>query len=82
MSKFDSEPTPDEVNMVPPMDFDPVDSEPWVRYRLSDGTVIKVKHSVIMIKRLPKKNPDGTFNYAIRGNVIARAVETVLNLKR
>jgi len=75
-------PTPDEINIVPPMDFEVVDPEPWVRCRLPDGTVIKVRTIVVGIKRLPRKNPDGTNIYVVQTNTNVRVSENVLKLHK
>jgi hypothetical protein len=72
----------DEMNMVPPMDFDVIDPEPWVRCKLPDGTMIKVRTIVIGIKRLPHKNPDGTNAYVIQTNTQVRVTETTLKLNK
>ena len=74
--------TPDEINMVPPMDFEVIDGEPWVKVRVSDGTVIKVRTLVIGIKRLARKNPDGTNVYVVQTNTMVRASENVLKLNK
>ena len=74
--------TPDEMNMVPPLDFEVLDGEPWIKIRVSDGTVIKVRTIVVMIKRLPGKNPDGTTKYAVMTNTVIRTFETPLKLNR
>ena len=73
---------PDEVNMVPPMDFEVLDPEPWIRVRVSDGTVIKVRSIVVGVKRLPRKNPDGTGVYVVQLNANIRASENVLKLHK
>lgn len=73
---------PDEINMVPPMDFEVLDGEPWVRCRVSDGTIIKVRTIVVGIKRLPRKNPDGTNVYVIQTNTSVRATENPLKMNR
>lgn len=74
--------TPEELNMVPPLDFEVIDPEPWVKCRLPDGTVIKVRTIVTMIKRLPRKNPDGTNMYAVSTNTVVRVAETVLKMNK
>ena len=81
MSK-DMQITPEEMNMVPPMDFEVIDPEPWIRCRLPDGTVIKIRTIVVGIKRLPRKNPDGTSIYAVQTNCNVRVTEHVLKLNK
>ena len=73
---------PDEFNMVPPLDYEVLDGEPWIKIRVSDGTVIKVRTFVVMVKRLPGKNPDGTSKYAVATNTVIRTFETPLKLNR
>ena len=75
-------PTPDEINMVAPIDFEVLDPEPWVRCRLTDGSIIKVRTIVITIKRLPRKNQDGTNVYAVQCNTSLRVTENVLKLNK
>jgi len=74
--------TPDEINTVPPMDYEVIDPEPWVRCKLTDGTVIKVRTVVVNIKRLPRKNPDGTNIYVIQTATHVRASENILKLNK
>jgi len=56
---------PDELNMVPPLDYEVLDGEPWIKIRVSDGTVIKVRTFVVMVKRLPGQEPG--WNVEVRG---------------
>ena len=53
-----------------------------MKCRLPDGTVIKVRTIVTMIKRLPRKNPDGTNMYAVSTNTVVRVAETVLKMNK
>jgi len=74
-------PTPEEITMAPTVDFDVIDPENWIRYQLKDGTIVKVKFSVNLIKKLLRNNPDGSGKYTVLGGINIRVVENIKNVK-
>ena len=52
------------------IDFTPVD-EPWSRYRLNDGTVVRLKLVVADIVRLPGSSPEDPQLLVRSSNVMA-----------
>jgi hypothetical protein len=75
-------PTPEEVSMSPGLDFTVDGDEPWVTYRTKDGAVLKAKTVVVGIRRLPRRNPDGTSQYVIQTNTMCRVTENPLKLNK
>lgn len=57
------------------------EKENWNVYRLSDGTILKVKLVLTGVKRLKKWNPDGTPIYVINSQNIVRVVNVPKELK-
>lgn len=58
------------------------ENEFWNSYRLSDGTLLKVKLVLKAVKRLKMYNPDGTPMYVIGSEQIMRATEVQENVKK
>ena len=50
------------------------EEEHWNKYKLSDGTTLKVKLVLQAVKRLKKHNPDGFPVYVIQSHNIVRAL--------
>ena len=51
--------------------FEPLE-EPWARYRLADGTVIRIKLVASDVLRLDRKAPTGEPLYVVKsGNILA-----------
>jgi len=62
------------------LDFEEL-KEDWNEYKLSDGTILKVKLILRGVKRLKRWNPDGSPIYVISSQNIVRAVNVPDNLK-
>ena len=62
------------------LDFEE-EEEYWNRYRLSDGTTLKLKLVLRGVKRLNRYEPDGTPIYAITSINVVRAVGVPEELK-
>jgi len=62
------------------LDFEE-EEEYWNRYRLSDGTTLKLKLVLRGVKRLNRYEPDGTPIYAITSINVVRAVDVPEELK-
>jgi len=58
------------------------ENEFWNSYRLSDGTMLKVKLVLKGVKRLKMYNPDGTPIYMISTEAIMRTTEVQGNVRR
>lgn len=58
------------------------ENEFWNSYRLSDGTLLKVKLVLKGVKRLKKYNPDGIPVYMISSDNIVRVTEVQGNVKQ
>ena len=53
------------------VDYTPVD-EPWSKYRLTDGTIVRIKLVVADIVRVPVDKPDGEPSYVVKSsNILA-----------
>jgi len=57
------------------------EEEHWNTYRLSDGTMLKVKLVLRGVKRLKRYEPDGTPIYVINSINVVRAVNVPKELK-
>ena len=57
------------------------EEEHWNSYRLSDGTMLKVKLVLRGVKRLKRYEPDGTPIYVINSLNVVRAVNVPEELK-
>lgn len=57
------------------------EKEDWNVYRLSDGSVLKVKLVLTGVKRLKKWNPDGTPVYVINSQNIVRVINVPKELR-
>jgi hypothetical protein len=55
------------------LDFDE-EEEHWNIYKLTDGTILKVKIVLRGVKRLNRFNPDGTPIYLIQSQNIVRTI--------
>lgn len=62
------------------IDFDE-EEEFWNVYRLSDGSILKVKLVLRGVKRLKRYEPDGTPIYVINSINVVRAVDVPQELK-
>lgn len=62
------------------IDFDE-EEEFWNVYRLSDGSILKVKLVLRGVKRLKRYEPDGTPVYVINSINVVRAVDVPQELK-
>ena len=58
------------------------ESESWNTYRLTDGTLLKIKLVLKDVKRLKKYQPDGTPLYWASWDIILRGTEVPDNLKQ
>lgn len=58
------------------------ENEFWNSYRLSDGTLLKVKVVLKGVKRLKECGPDGNPIYTINTDMAVRALEVQGNLKQ
>ena len=56
------------------VDFKPVE-EPWTKYKLPDGTIIRLKLVVTEVVRLREDLPDGEPHYVVKSSNIL-AVDT------
>ncbi|MEM1530745.1 MAG: hypothetical protein QXH19_03035 [Candidatus Bathyarchaeia archaeon] len=72
--------SPDELAEAEDIDF-VEEKEDWNVYRLSDGSILKVKLVLTGVKRLKKWNPDGTPIYVINSQNIVRVVNVPKELK-
>ena|GEM_PF-668713 len=57
------------------------EKEDWNIYKLSDGSILKVKLVLTSVKRLKKWNPDGTPVYVINSQNIVRVINVPKELK-
>jgi hypothetical protein len=57
------------------------EEESWNRYRLSDGTTMKVKLVLRGVKRLKKYSPDGKPIYVIQSQNIVRTLDVPEEVK-
>jgi len=62
------------------LDFDE-EEEYWNRYKLSDGTTLKVKLVLRGVKRLKRFEPDGKPIYVITSMNVVRAIDVPEELK-
>lgn len=72
--------TPEDIAQAEDMDWKE-ENEFWNTYRLSDGTLLKVKMVLKGVKRLKKYSPDGTPIYIIMSDNVVRAMEIQGNVK-
>jgi hypothetical protein len=71
---------PEDIAQADDMDWTE-ENEFWNTYRLSDGTLLKVKMVLKGVKRLKKYSPDGTPIYIIMSDNVVRAMEIQGNVK-
>ena len=64
--------TPEDIAQAEDMDWKE-ENEFWNTYRLSDGTLLKVKMVLKGVKRLKKYSPDGTPIYIIMSDNVVIA---------
>lgn len=57
------------------------ENEFWNTYRLSDGTLLKVKLILKGVKRLKQYLPDGSPIYTIMTDIVVRSLEVQGNVK-
>jgi hypothetical protein len=58
------------------LDWDVVSGESWSRYKLSDGTTVKLKTVVNRVVRLDERKPDGEPLYVVySSNTVVAQVE-------
>jgi len=72
--------TPEDLAQSDDMDWKE-ENEFWNTYRLSDGTLLKVKMVLKGVKRLKKFSPDGSPIYIIMSENVVRAMEVQGNVK-
>lgn len=72
--------SPEDIAQAEDMDWKE-ENEFWNTYRLSDGTLLKVKMVLKGVKRLKKYSPDGTPIYIIMSDNVVRAMEIQGNVK-
>jgi hypothetical protein len=72
--------TPQDIAEGEDVDFEEKE-EHWNVYKLSDGTTLKVKLVLTVVKRLKKYQPDGSPIYVISSQNIVRAVNVPKELK-
>lgn len=71
-----------EQQMAEAIDLDwNQENECWNTYRLSDGTLLKIKIVLKGVKRLKQYLPDGTPIYTIMTDTVVRALEVQGNIK-
>lgn len=71
---------PEDIAQADDMDWTE-ENEFWNTYRLSDGTLLKVKMVLKGVKRLKKYSSDGTPIYIIMSDNVVRAMEIQGNVK-
>ena len=71
---------PEDIAQADDLDWTQ-ENEFWNTYRLSDGTLLKVKLVLKGVKRLKKYQPDGTPIYLIINDNIVRAMEIQGDIK-
>ena len=72
--------TPKDLEEAEDLDFSE-EKEKWNIYKLSDGTILKVKLVLTEVKRLKKHRPDGLPIYLIQSQNVVRAVNVDKNLR-
>jgi len=72
--------TPKDLEEAEDLDFTE-EREHWNSYKLSDGSILKVKLVLQGVKRLQKWNPDGTPIYVINSTNVVRVVNVPKNLR-
>jgi len=72
--------TPQDIAEGESLDFTE-HTEHWNTYKLSDGTLLKVRIVLTGVKRLKKYNPDGEPIYIIQSQNIVRAVDVPTDIK-
>ncbi len=72
--------SPEDLAEAEDVDF-VEEKEAWNIYKLSDGSMLKVKLVLTSVKRLKKWNPDGTPIYVINSQNIVRVVNVPKELK-
>jgi len=65
--------TPKDLEDAEDLDFSE-EKEGWNTYKLSDGTILKIKLILRGVKRLKKWGPDGTPIYLINAMNVVRCV--------
>lgn len=72
--------TPEDMAQSEDLDWTQ-ENEFWNSYRLSDGTLLKVKLVLKNVKRLKKYGPDGIPIYLIFSDNVVRTMEVQGNVK-
>jgi hypothetical protein len=72
---------PEDIAQADDMDWTQ-ENEFWNTYRLSDGTLLKVKLVLKGVKRLKKYLPDGAPIYVIISDNVVRTIEVQGNVKQ
>jgi hypothetical protein len=72
--------TPQDIMEGEDVDFQE-EKEHWNIYKLSDGTILKVRIIVTGVKRLKKFRPDGEPLYIIQSQNVVRALNVPATLK-
>jgi hypothetical protein len=72
--------SPEDLTEADDLDWSQ-ENEFWNTYRLSDGTLLKVKLVLKGVKRLKKYMPDGIPIYMINSENVVRATEVQGNVK-
>jgi hypothetical protein len=73
--------TEEQINEAIDLDWTQ-ENEFWNTYRLSDGTLLKVKVVLKGVKRLKQCLPDGNPIYTIMTDLVVRTLEVQGNLKQ
>jgi len=72
--------TPQDITEGEELDFKE-EQENWNSYKLSDGTILKVRLVLTGVKRLKKYRPDNMPIYIIQSQNVVRAVDVPQNLR-
>lgn len=72
--------SPKDLEDAEDLDFTE-EMERWNSYKLSDGTILKVKLVLQGVKRLKKWSPDGMPIYVINSTNVVRAVDVSKSLR-
>lgn len=71
---FRPPPSKDEIDLAENIDFEEI-AEVWNRYELTDGTVLGIKCVLKGVKKLARKNPDGSNIYITMTDTVLRSIE-------
>ena len=73
---------PEDMVNAEDLDFTEKEKDEWRTYKLSDGTILRIKTILVGVKRLEKFNPDGIPVYMVSTHNVVRAVDVPKNLRQ